>query len=66
MPKGKVKWFDRRKGFGFIETDEGNDLFVHYSEIKGEGYKALDEGDEVEFEVKSGPKGDQAANVTKL
>lgn len=66
MPKGKVKWFDRRKGFGFIETDEGNDLFVHYSEIKGEGYKALDEGDEVEFEVKSGPKGDQAANVSKL
>jgi len=65
MPKGKVKWFDRRKGFGFIETEEGNDLFVHYSEIQGDGYKSLDEGDEVEFEVKSGPKGDQASNVTK-
>jgi CspA family cold shock protein len=65
MPKGKVKWFDRRKGFGFIETEEGNDLFVHYSEIQGDGYKSLDEGEEVEFEVKSGPKGDQASNVTK-
>lgn len=66
MPKGKVKWFDRRKGFGFIETEEGNDLFVHYSEIQGDGYKSLDEGEEVEFEVKSGPKGDQASNVTKV
>jgi cold shock protein len=64
--KGKVKWFNASKGYGFITTEEGNDVFVHYSAIKGEGYKSLDEGQMVEFEVTSGPKGPAASNVTKL
>jgi CspA family cold shock protein len=66
MPKGKVKWFDARKGYGFIQREEGNDLFVHHSEIQGSGYSSLDENQEVEFEVKQGPKGESAANVVKL
>lgn len=66
MPKGKVKWFDNSKGFGFITRDSGSDVFVHHTAIQGEGYKSLDEGQEVEFEVTKGPKGDQAQNVVKL
>ena len=65
MAKGVVKWFNNSKGYGFIKPESGNDIFVHYSAINGEGYKTLDEGQEVEFEVKNGPKGQEAANVTK-
>ena len=63
---GTVKWFNAKKGFGFISTDEGNDVFVHFSALNMEGFKVLDEGDKVEFEVVDGEKGPQAANVTKL
>ena len=63
---GKVKWFNAEKGFGFIETSEGSDVFVHFSSIQSDGYKSLDEGQEVEFEVVQGNKGPQAANVFKL
>ena len=66
METGKVKWFNRTKGFGFIEREEGDDVFVHFSAIEGEGFKSLDEGDSVEFEVTDGPKGPQAANVKKI
>ena len=66
MAKGTVKWFNNQKGYGFITPEEGNDLFVHHTEIQGEGYKTLEEGQAVEFEVISGPKGDQAKNVVKL
>ena len=64
--KGTVKWFDAKKGFGFISDEEGTDVFVHFSAVQMEGFKVLDEGDEVEFEVIQGEKGPQAANVTKL
>lgn len=64
--KGTVKWFNSEKGYGFITTEEGKDVFVHYTGITGEGYKALDEGQNVEFEITQGPKGDQAINVSKL
>lgn len=64
MQRGKVKWFNSEKGFGFIEREGGNDVFVHYSAIVMEGYKTLTEGQEVEFEVIEGAKGPQAANVT--
>lgn len=64
MENGKVKWFNNAKGFGFIGRDDGPDVFVHYSAIQGEGYKSLQEGDEVTFEIVSGEKGPQAANVT--
>ena len=66
MEKGKVKWFNNSKGFGFIEREEGDDVFVHFKAIAGDGYKSLDEGDEVEFEIEEGPKGLQASNVTKI
>ncbi|MCX6584423.1 MAG: cold-shock protein [Candidatus Aminicenantes bacterium] len=66
MARGKVKWFNAKKGYGFISTTEGKDVFVHYNEIKSEGFKTLDEGQEVEFEINSGPKGDHAVNVKKV
>ncbi len=66
MAKGKVKWFSNEKGYGFITLETGGDVFVHYNSITGEGYKSLDEGQEVEFEVEKGPKGDQATNVKKV
>ena len=66
MIKGVVKWFDPRKGFGFIEMEGGKDIFVHHTEIQGEGFRTLDEGQEVEFEIKNNEKGDYAANVTKV
>ncbi|MGQ8870738.1 cold-shock protein [Paenibacillus sp. TSA_86.1] len=66
MQTGTVKWFNADKGFGFIETEEGTDVFVHFSAIQGEGYKSLDEGQRVEFEVTQGNRGPQAENVTKL
>ena len=64
--KGTVKWFNAKKGFGFISDEEGNDVFVQFSALQMDGFKVLDEGDEVEFEVIDGEKGPQAANVTKL
>ncbi len=64
--QGTVKWFNASKGYGFITADEGKDVFVHYSAIHGEGYKTLDEGQKVRFEVVEGEKGPQAANVEKL
>ena len=64
--KGKVKWFNAKKGYGFITRDEGEDVFVHFGEIQGEGFKTLDDGQEVEFELTMGPKGPQAKNVVKL
>ena len=66
MAKGKVKWFSNQKGYGFITSDTGKDVFVHYSAVGGEGYKTLEEGQEVEFEITQGPKGEQATNVTRL
>lgn len=66
MPKGIVKWFSNQKGYGFITTEEGKDVFVHHSSIQGEGYKTLKEGQAVEFEVNQGPKGEQAINVTMV
>ena len=64
--KGKVKWFNETKGFGFIQQDSGADVFVHFSAIQSEGFKTLAEGQEVEFDVQTGQKGLQAANVTLL
>jgi CspA family cold shock protein len=66
MEKGTVKWFNESKGFGFITREQGEDVFVHFSAITGEGFKTLVEGDTVEFEVVKGPKGLQAANVRKI
>jgi len=66
VEKGKVKWFNAEKGFGFIEREGGNDVFVHFSAINMEGYKSLNEGMEVQFDVVDGFKGPQAANVTTL
>lgn len=65
MLQGKVKWFNASKGFGFIEVEGGEDVFVHYSAIQGEGFKSLDEGDAVTFEIVEGDRGPQAANVNK-
>lgn len=66
MEKGTVKWFNNQKGYGFITPESGSDVFVHHSAIQGEGYKSLDEGQAVEFEIRQGPKGAEAANVVKL
>ena len=66
MAKGKVKWFNNQKGYGFITPENGADVFVHHTAIQGEGYKSLEEGQAVEFDVTKGPKGDQAVNVAKL
>ena len=63
---GKVKWFNAEKGYGFLEKDEGGDVFVHYSAIQSEGFKTLNEGDRVQFDVVEGARGPQAANVTKV
>ena len=65
MPTGKVKWFNNSKGYGFIQQEDGTDIFVHFSAIQGDGYKTLDEDQAVAFEVSQGPKGLQAANVQK-
>lgn len=66
MVKGTVKWFNATKGYGFISTEDGEDVFVHYSAITGDGFKTLDEGQSVEFEIVQGEKGPQATNVVKL
>ncbi|MBN2436545.1 MAG: cold-shock protein [Spirochaetes bacterium] len=66
MEKGTVKWFNGSKGYGFINREEGEDVFVHFNAITGDGYKTLDEGDEVQFEVVQGPKGLQASNVSRI
>jgi CspA family cold shock protein len=63
---GTVKWFNRSKGYGFISREGGEDVFVHFSAIQGEGFRNLDEGEQVQFEVVTGPKGAQAANVVRL
>lgn len=63
MANGTVKWFNESKGFGFISTEDGSDVFVHYSSIQGNGYKSLVEGDSVSFEIENGPKGPKAINV---
>ncbi|MFD1953434.1 cold shock domain-containing protein [Paenibacillus thailandensis] len=64
--KGTVKWFNAEKGYGFIQVENGDDVFVHFSAIQGEGFKSLDEGQEVEFDITEGNRGPQAANVVKL
>ncbi len=66
MVVGKVKWFNAEKGFGFIERADGDDVFVHFSAIVGEGFKSLDEGQDVQFEITAGDRGPQAANVTRI
>ncbi len=66
MPSGTVKWFNDKKGFGFISQDEGDDVFVHHTSIQGEGFKTLAEGDKVEFELVEDQKGFKASNVVKL
>jgi len=65
LAEGKVKWFNDSKGFGFIEREDGDDVFVHFSAIQGDGFKSLSEGDLVEFDITDGPKGPQASNVVK-
>ncbi len=66
MARGKVKWFNDAKGFGFLEQENGDDVFCHFSAITGEGFKSLQEGDAVEFDVVKGPKGLQASNLRKI
>ena len=66
MPEGRVKWFNDKKGYGFIETQDQGDVFVHHSAIQAEGFRSLAEGDKVSFEVERGPKGPQAVDVKKI
>jgi len=66
MPKGIVKWFNQKKGYGFLISEDGKEIFVHFSSIQGEGFKTLREGDEVKFEITEGEKGEEATNVVKL
>jgi CspA family cold shock protein len=66
VARGKVKWFSNQKGYGFITPENGKDVFVHFSAIQGEGYKSLEEGQEVEFEIENGPKGEQAVRVSRV
>ena len=66
MPRGRVKWFNESKGYGFIEQEDGADVFVHYSAIQQEGFKTLAEGEELEFDITEGEKGPQASNVRKV
>ncbi len=66
MDKGTVKWFNSSKGFGFISREQGDDVFVHYNEIQGDGYKSLEDGDQVQFEIGEGPKGPMAKAVSKV
>ena len=65
MAKGTVKWFSNQKGYGFITPENGKDVFVHFSAVQGDGYKSLNEGEAVEFEISQGPKGEQAINVVR-
>ncbi len=65
MAQGKVKWFNSQKGYGFIEMENGKDIFVHHNSIQGSGFKSLDEGENVEFEIGQGPKGEHAENVIR-
>lgn len=66
MSNGTVKWFNAEKGYGFISQESGDDVFVHFSAIQGKGFKTLEEGESVSFEIEEGPRGKQASNVTKL
>ncbi len=66
MVEGIVKWFSNQKGYGFITPESGKDVFAHHSEIQGEGYKTLEEGQKVNFEIEEGPKGEQAKNIEKM
>ncbi len=66
MATGTVKWFNSTKGYGFVTSEDGQDVFVHHSDIQGEGFKTLDEGQAVEFDIGEGPKGPKAANVRKI
>ncbi len=66
METGTVKWFNSSKGYGFISRDSGDDVFVHFKSIEGDGYKSLDEGEKVQFEIEQGPKGPQATKVSRV
>ena len=66
MPEGTVKWFNAKKGFGFLEREDGDDVFVHFSAIQSDGFRSLNEGDKVQFDIVDGEKGPSAANVVKI